>query len=88
MKFRFDFQNHHPPSLSSRFLPGSISVLSSSYAFGPMTAADARTGLVLTEVNSGEVMVEVEPERYEIEIHTDPRSKAKVRERNNVRLRE
>ena len=53
-----------------------------------MTAADARSGLVLTEVNSGEVMVEVEPERYEIEIHTDPRSKAKVRERNNVRLRE
>ena len=60
---------------ANSLLPGSIDVQSSSFSFGPMTIFD-ESGHV-KEVSTGEVMVEVEPERYEVEILQKPSANTK-----------
>ena len=55
---------------SGRYLPGAISVPAGSagYSFGSMTTFDDRNGLVSLDVSVGDVLVEVEPVRYELEL--------------------
>ena len=41
---------------------------SAGYSFGSMTTFDDRNGLVSLDVSVGDVLVEVEPVRYELEL--------------------
>ena len=72
-----NFIGRHLSTSNGKYLPGSIEVPHSSYSFGPMTVFDESTSEA-TEVTSGDVMVEVEPERYELEVHAKSKSRPKV----------
>lgn len=54
---------------SAQWLPGAVEVPRRSANFGLMRVFDSHGRM--SEHNSGDVLVEVEPERYEIEIHDD-----------------
>ena len=65
-----NFVGRHLSASSGRYLPGAISVPAGSagYSFGSMTTFDDRNGLVSLDVSVGDVLVEVEPVRYELEL--------------------
>ena len=65
-----NFVGRHLSASNGRYLPGAISVPAGSagYSFGSMTTFDDRNGLVSLDVSVGDVLVEVEPVRYELEL--------------------
>jgi hypothetical protein len=73
------FVGRHLSAADGRYLPGAISVpgASSSFSFGSMTTFDDANGLVSVDVSVGDVMVEVEPVRYELELVATPADQEK-----------
>ncbi len=69
------FVGRHLSKSDGRYLPGAISVPGpTSFSFGSMRTFDDRNGLVNVDVSVGDVMLEVEPVRYELELMATPAS--------------
>ena len=75
------FIGRHLESSSTSWLPGSIEVPRRSASFGLMRVFDAKGHM--TEAGNGDILVEVEPVRYELELHSvlpddEPRRSKKI----------
>lgn len=62
------FIGRHLSSASTSWLPGAVEVPRRSSSFGLMRVFDPK-GL-MSEESSGDILVEIEPLRYELEIHS------------------
>ena len=62
------FIGRHLSSSSTSWLPGSIEVPRRSANFGIMRVFNSKGNM--SEANNGDILVEVEPTRYQLEIHS------------------